>query len=99
MKRAAFQSLVAKLREPAMRLLSTDTVGPDAAGRGEREPDGVGAELRDRFERIDHVAARLGHLLAADADEPVQVHHGEGARPVKCSPAMIMRATQKKRMS
>ncbi len=31
MKRAAFQSLVAKLREPAMRPRSTETVGPEEA--------------------------------------------------------------------
>ena len=50
-----------------------------ARGRrgGKREPHGVGAELDDRLERIDHVAARLGHLLPADADEPVEVHDGK----------------------
>jgi hypothetical protein len=35
----------------------------------------------------------------ADAHEAVKVHDGEGRAAVKWIPAMIMRATQKKRMS
>ena len=50
---------------------------PEAAARASVNRTRVGAELLDRLERVDHVAAGLGHLLAAHADEPVEVHGRE----------------------
>ena len=100
MKRAAFQSFVAKLREPAMRPRSTETVGPDEAAEASVKRTASAPNSSIASSGIDHVALRLRHLLAAHAHEPVQVDACEnGARPVKRRPAMIIRATQKKRMS
>ena len=50
--------------------------GAGAAGKG--EPQRVGAELVDPVQRVDAVAARLGHLLAElVADQAVQEHISE----------------------
>ena len=53
------------------------------------------------LERVDDVAFRLGHLLAVRvAHEAVQVDRvGRAPRPVSSRPSIIIRATQKKRMS
>ena len=71
----------------------------------EREAHRVGAVLVHDFERIDHVAARLGHLLAVlvahqrrDVDVAERHRRRRGAVD-DSSPNIIMRATQKKMMS
>jgi len=49
---------------------------------------------------VDGVALDLGHLVALlVGHHGVQVHVRKGTFFMKCSPAIIMRATQKKRMS
>ena len=67
----------------------------------EREAHGVRPELVAHVERVDDVALRLRHLLALlVAHEAVEDDVGEAARARRTTrPAMIIRATQKKRMS
>ena len=67
-----------------------------------RRPSCGGFAPVDRgAERVDDVALRLGHLVAVlVAHHAVQVDAcGRAAVPMKCMPIIIMRATQKKRMS
>ena len=54
--RAAFQSLVAKLRYPSTRLLVHFHVAALAFHRRHEEAQRIGAVLVDQAERIDHVA-------------------------------------------
>ncbi len=66
----------------------------------EREAQRVGAVFVDQFERIDDVALRLRHLGAGGvAHQRVDVDVVERHFLLKCSPIIIMRATQKKMMS
>ena len=90
-------------------------VGAGGGHRCEGEADGVGAVALDDIDGVDDVALGLRHLLAVGvADQGVDVDlteghgvlresrllpSGIGTSSVKWQPSMIMRATQKKRMS
>ena len=99
MNRAAFQSFVAKLREPAIRPRSTETVGPDEA---------ADASVKRTASAPNSAIASSGSMtlpLVFDIFSPPTRTRPwrwtveKGAFPVKRRPAMIIRATQKKRMS
>ena len=74
---------VPELRREVARAGHPSALDRDRRSRGrrggEREAHGVGAELLDRLERVDHVALGLRHLFAADAHETVQVHRARRA--------------------
>ncbi len=99
MKRAVFQTLVAKFREPVIRPRSTETVGPDDAADA--------SVKRTASAPYSWIASRGSMTLPRVFDifspptrtSPCRCTTANGACPVKRRPAMIIRATQKKRMS
>ena len=104
MNRPAFHSLLAKLRAGAnddsrssgSRITSVPTDMPD----DQRVAQRIGAVALHHLERVDPVAQRLRHLAVLGvAHHAVQVDRVYGASPMNWSPDMIIRATQKKRMS
>ena len=73
---------------------------PAATPFTQREAERVGSVLLDEADRADHVARRLAHLLAVDEDKAVESSTvWNGMSPISSMPIMIMRATQKNRMS
>ena len=102
----AFQSLLQKFREPGRPVLADRLVAAGVRSAGQREPDRVGAEPVDPVKRVHRVPPGLGHLLAVlVADQAVQRDHPERHRVgrrrfrIAYSPNIIIRATQKNRMS
>ena len=101
-KRVAFHSLLQKLREPWHHSSLIGTSEPGLAPRARVKPGRVGAVAVDPVERVDHVAERLRHLLAVTvADHAVQRDDVErlDAIFIAYRPNIIIRATQKNRMS
>ena len=98
--------LVAEVPGAGDPLLADRDVAAGVGAAGQGEPRRVGAEPVDPVQRVDGVAARLGHLPAAGV--PHQAVQGDGAErhrvgrvPVAIAyrPNIIIRATQKNRMS
>ena len=70
--------------------------------RRHEEAQRIGAVFVDQAERIDDIALGLGHLRPVRrADETVKIETWPGhlACQVKCIPCIIIRASQKNRMS
>ena len=99
-KRAAFHSLVAKARYPSMR----------SADSGRSRPGDASAARVKRTASVPYVATRsrgsttfplVFDIFCREASRtrPVRCTCANGAFPVKCLLIMIMRATQKNRMS
>ncbi len=100
MNRAAFHSLLAKLRLAMHLLVAEAHVVARAVAGGQGEAQRVGAVLVDDLQRVDAVAQGFGHLAALRVpDQAVDEHGLEGSLPHVLEPEKIMRATQKKMMS
>ena len=102
----ALNSFGQNLPEPATHSVGDGLVGARVRAAGQGEPHRVGAIVLDPLQRIDGVALRLGHLLAVlVTHQAVQrdgmKRHLRGAVviAVAYSPNIIIRTTQKNRMS
>jgi hypothetical protein len=83
-----------------MRSVDSFRSRPWRPWRGQREAHGIGAVFVDQVQRVEHVAERLGHLLALlVAHERVDIDGVERPSPTTAYCIIIIRATQKKMMS
>jgi hypothetical protein len=81
-RRAAFQILLAKARVAFHAVFGEHDVGAGRGAQQQRHAHGVGAVLFGDHQRVDGVAAGLGHFLALGvAHQAVNVDLRKGTRP------------------